>query len=38
MFKKLYAHFIDKIVERVKDEVKRDIVDELKNSGIKNRK
>lgn len=38
MFKKLYAHFIDKIVERVKDEVKRDIADELKNSGIKNRK
>lgn len=38
MFKKLYTHFIDKIVERVKNEVKRDIIDELKNSGFKNRK
>ena len=38
MFKKLYAHFIDKIIERVKYEVKRDIIDELKKYGFKNRK
>ena len=38
MLKKLYSRFIDKIVERVKKEVKDDIVNELKKCGIKNRK
>lgn len=30
MIKKLYSHFIDKIVERVKYEVVQDIMNELR--------
>ena len=37
MFKKLYSRFIDKIVERVKKELKEDLISDIRKLGITNR-
>lgn len=37
MFRKLYSRFIDKIVERVKIDLKEDLVSDIRKLGIINK-